>query len=115
MALQQLQHLHFLRELDEELPIPRQMMDSPRIAVREAAHRLDALPMGDRHELGLGRAILAEGLDGQRLPDQRFDADLVVVDLVLVGALARCAALVMPISTFLIAAALRFLSSGRGF
>src|SRR5215212_5392189 len=61
------------------------MMDAGRIAAREAGHVLDALPGGDRYELGLGRAIFTERLDPQRFLDQGLDAGFVVVRLVLVS------------------------------
>jgi hypothetical protein len=85
MALEEPQNLGLLRELAEGLPISRQVMNSLPIAAREAAHGLNALPVGGRYELGLGPAVFAKGLDGQRLLDQRLDADLVVVGLVVAG------------------------------
>ena len=62
------------------------MMDAARIVACEARHGLDALPVRDRDELGLGVAILAELLDAQRLLFERLDAVFVEVVGVLVGA-----------------------------
>src|SRR5262245_58180387 len=64
-------------------------MDAGRIAAGEGRHGLDALPVGDRHELALGVAILAQRLHTQGLLDQGRDADVVVLLLVLVGAFPR--------------------------
>ena len=55
-------------QLDQELRIALEMMDGGGLAAGERAHLLDALPIGDGHELGLVLAILAEGLDAQGLP-----------------------------------------------
>src|SRR5262245_59250046 len=88
----QFQYLHLLRKLDQKLFVAVQMVDPSRIAVREAAHRLQAFPIRDRHELGLVLAVLAERLDSERLVQKRFDAGFVVVSLVLVCQAARGAA-----------------------
>jgi hypothetical protein len=63
MALEEAQNLHFLREFNEEFLIPFEMMNLSGIAACELAHGFDALPIGDRHELGFILAILAERLD----------------------------------------------------
>src|SRR5260221_2253171 len=85
MALEELHDLHGFRQFDQELLVPVEMMDVGRIASGEARHRGNVLPVGDRHEFGLMLAILAEGLDAERLLDQRLDADVVIVLFVLVG------------------------------
>src|SRR5262245_52989272 len=54
-------------------------MDAARVVAGEARHRLDALPVRDRHELSVVRAILAQQLDGERLLLERPDAFLVQV------------------------------------
>ena len=89
MALEEAQDLHLLREFDEEFLIPFEMMNLCRIAARKFAHRFDALPIGDRHELGFVRAVLAQRLDTERLFAERLDTDFVVVGFVLVGVIAR--------------------------
>jgi len=66
--------------------IARQVMDLVGVAAGERTHRLDALPIRDRHELGLVRTILARRLHAERFLDQRLDADLVIVGFVFVGA-----------------------------
>lgn len=53
-----------------EFLIPRQMMNPGRVAARERAHRLHALPRGDGYELGLGLTVLAKRLNTQRLLDE---------------------------------------------
>jgi hypothetical protein len=65
------------------------MMNLSGIAARELTHSLNVLPIGDRHELGLVLAVLAECLDTERLLDERLDSGFVVVGFVLVGAVAR--------------------------
>src|SRR5215831_3382539 len=89
MALEEAQVLHLLREFDEEFLIPFEMMNLCRIAARKFAHRFDALPIGDRHELGFVLAVLAQHLDTERLFAERLDTDFIVVGFVLVGVIAR--------------------------
>ena len=89
MALEEAQDLHLLRKLDQECLVPFEMMNPCGIAARELAHGLDAFPIGNRHELGVVLAVLAERLNTQRLVEERLDAGLVVVGFVRVGAVAR--------------------------
>ena len=89
MALEEAQDLHLLREFDKEFLIPFEMMNLSGIAARELPHGLDALPIGNRHELGFVLAVLTQRLDSERLLDERLDAGFVVVGFVLVGAVAR--------------------------
>src|SRR4029450_8916191 len=74
-----LEHLHGLWQFDQELGVTFEMMDATRVRAREARHRLDALPIGDRHEFSLVATILEQHLHGQRLLLQRGDAVLVIV------------------------------------
>src|ERR1041384_2584428 len=92
VAGEQPDDLHRLRQLDQKLRIAVEVVDVGGIAPGEARHRRDVLPVGDGHELALVLAILAECLYAERLLDQRHDADVVVVLLVFVGALAAHAA-----------------------
>src|SRR3954471_17001507 len=92
MAGPQAQDLHLLRQLNRELRVPLKVMDAGRIASGEGRHRLDALPIRDRHELGLTLAILAERLDPHRFLDQGLDPDLVIVGLVFISPLGPGAA-----------------------
>ena len=78
--------LHALRQLDQKLLVARQMVNAGRIAAGEPRHRLDALPIGDRDELALVRAILSQALHAHRLLDQGRDPDLIQIGLVFVGA-----------------------------
>jgi hypothetical protein len=89
MTLEETQDLHLLWEFDEELLIPIEMMNLSGIAARELTHGFDALPIGDRHEFGFVLAILPKRLNAECLFDKRLDANLVIVDFVLVGELAR--------------------------
>ncbi len=41
--------------VDQEFRIARQVVDAGGVAAGEAGHRLDALPIGDGHELGSRR------------------------------------------------------------
>ena len=49
-----------------------------RIGSGKGHHRLDALRIRDRHELGLALAVLPERLNPQRCLDQGLDPDLIV-------------------------------------
>src|SRR5918999_2269914 len=89
MAREEAKDLNLLREVDEEFAITFEMMNLSRIAAREVTHGLDALPIGDCHELGFVLAVLAERLNTEGLFDERLDAGFIIVDFVLVGALAR--------------------------
>jgi hypothetical protein len=86
MALDEPQDLHFSWKLDEEFPVPFEMMNVPGIAARERTHGVNTFPIRDRHELGVVFPILAERLNTERLADERLDASLVVLGLILVGA-----------------------------
>src|ERR687891_2515614 len=88
MAFEEAQNLHLLRRFDKEFLVSFEGVNLCWIAARELAHRLDALPIGDRHELGFGLAVLAERLNAERLFDERLDANVVIVYFVLVGAIA---------------------------
>src|SRR5215207_11536912 len=55
----------------------------------ERAHGLNGLPIRDRHELGIVLAVLPEGLDAERRPDQQPDTGIVVIGLVFVNPLDR--------------------------
>src|SRR3954469_20782926 len=92
MAGPQAKDLHLLRQLDQELRVALKMVDAGRIASGKGRHRFDALPVRDRHELGLALAILPERLDPQRCLDQRLDPGLIVVGLVLICLLGLGAA-----------------------
>src|SRR6266545_2655667 len=59
-------------------------MNTGRFISSEARHCLDTFPIRDRHELGLVRAVLPEGLNPHRFLDQGFDADLVTISLIFV-------------------------------
>src|SRR5262245_26917713 len=89
MALEETQDLHPLRKLDQEFIVPFEVMNLRRITARELAHGLNALPIGNRHELGFVLAVLAERLNTQCLVEERLDAGLVVVGFVLVGAVTQ--------------------------
>src|SRR4051812_8506053 len=67
-------------------------MDAGRIGSGKSGHCRNALPIRDRHELGLTLAIFPERLNPQRCLDQGLDPNLVVVRLVLVGPLRPSAA-----------------------
>ena len=53
--------------------IPIQMMNLGRVTAGEARHRFQALPVGNRHELGFHLSILAQGLNSHSFLDQRLD------------------------------------------
>ena len=55
-----LQHLHALGQLDQELRVARQMMNAPGVRPGEPLHALHDLPVGDGDELRILRAILAQ-------------------------------------------------------
>jgi len=74
MALEEAQDLHLLRQLDQEFLVAFEMMNLSGIAACEFSHGLDALPIGDRHELGFVLPVLTERLDTERLFDERLDA-----------------------------------------
>ena len=67
MALEEAQDLHLFRQFDKEFLVPFEVMNLCGIAAGELAHGLDALPIGDRHELGFVFAVLTEGLNAERL------------------------------------------------
>ena len=80
-----LEYLHVLWQLDKKLFIALQVVNVGGVAIREGGHRLDAFPVGNRDELRFVGAIFPERLDAHCFFDQRFDADFVVVGLVLVS------------------------------
>src|SRR3546814_1874990 len=84
--------LYPFRQLDQELRIALQMMDAPRVVAGEARHRLDAFPVGDRHELALVRPVLPQHMHAQGLVGERLDAVFVEIPCVVVGPGARRAA-----------------------
>src|SRR6188472_2354361 len=83
------QDLHTIRQFDEEFGVSSKVMNTSRIAASQARHRLDALPIRNRHELRIGFPVLSECLYSQGFLEERLDADLVVVFLVLIGAVSR--------------------------
>src|SRR3954471_21516895 len=54
------------------------MMHAGRIGSGKSGHCRKALPIRDRHELGLTLAIFPERLNAQRCLDQGLDPDLIV-------------------------------------
>src|SRR5690606_30247809 len=80
-----LEHLHAFGKRYQELGIAFQMADATRILAGVAGHCLDALPVGDRDELGLARPILAQHLNPERPLCQGPDAVLVKVGRAGVG------------------------------
>src|SRR5262245_14727041 len=63
-------------------------MNTGRITSCEARHGLDTFPIGDRHVLGLVRAVLPEALHPHRFLDQGFYAGLVVISLIFIRTLS---------------------------
>ena len=61
-----LQYLHPVRQLDEELRIAVQVMDPFRVITGEARHGCHILPVRNRHELDFVLTLLAEGLHPER-------------------------------------------------
>src|SRR5437899_9045241 len=82
MSREQAQHLHSGGELDQEFRVAVEMMDLGRTSAGEARHRLAALPIGDSHELGIGRRVLAKRLHTKRLFNEWLDAGLAIVGFV---------------------------------
>src|SRR3954462_14535413 len=68
------------------------MVDAHRIGSGKGHHCRKALPIRDRHELGLTLAVFPERLNAQRCLDQGLDPDLIVIGLVLVCPLGPGAA-----------------------
>jgi hypothetical protein len=62
LACEKPQNLDLRRQFDQLFRIAVQVMDTSRVTSGERRHVLDALPIRDRHELGLGPPILPEGL-----------------------------------------------------
>src|SRR5262245_29107508 len=89
MAREEAQDLHLFRQLEQEFLIPFEMMNRCRSTARELAHGLDVFPIGNRHELSVVFAVLAERLDTQHLVEERLDAGFIVVGFVLIGAVTR--------------------------
>ncbi len=68
------EYLHTLRQLDQELGVAFEMMNFRGIIAGEFRHRLHALPIRDCHELAFGLAIFAEHLHVQSFFFERLDA-----------------------------------------
>src|SRR5262245_24991037 len=77
------EHLDAVRQLDKELRVAREVMNAPRVLAGKTRHRLHALPVGDRDELGLAGAVLVQELDAQRFLLERTDAVLVEIGRIL--------------------------------
>ena len=70
MAGEQLEDLHRLRQLDQELRIPLKVVNAGRIGSGKGRHCRKAFLIRDRHKLGLALAVLPERLNSQRCLNQ---------------------------------------------